>query len=325
MTIPTLYSEMNRLLCQTLAPSTNRTYKSAFQSYLKFCQTHNLKALPFHETNVMLYVTSISKSSVSKAKIHIAAVKHFAAVIVGQLNPPLPRLYMLVRSIKRHSKKAPKRMPVTLNKLKVIHTFLLSSSWVQADKCMLWAAVTTAFFGFLRSSEYCSTQTKKYDAETSLCFENVTYKHSNIYIHIKASKTDPFREGCTICLSPSDAVICPVRNLMNYMHHKSTKSGPLFTFTDNTLLTRRRINTLLKDAIPSNNKAPISSHSLRIGAATTAAAAGLPRWLIQQLGRWTSDCFRTYIQLPSSTFKQVSYKLATTLKDGDTFDPDLVT
>ena len=80
-------------------------------------------------------------------------------------------------------KKAPIRMPVTLNKLKVIHTFLVSSSWVQANKCMLWAAVTTAFFGFLRS-EYCSTQTKKYDPEKTLCFEDVTYKHSNIYIQV---------------------------------------------------------------------------------------------------------------------------------------------
>ena len=236
----------------------------------------------------------------------------------------LPRLYMLVRSIKRQNKKAPKRMPVCLNKLKVIYSFLASSSWSIADKCMLWAALTTAFFGFLRSSEYCSPQTQKYDPETTLCFEVITYKHSNIYLHIKASKTDPFREGCTICLSPSYADICPVRNLVNYIKQHPLKSGPLFTFENNSLLTRRRLNSLLKSAIPSDSKSPVSSHSLRIGAATTAAAAGLPRWLIQQLGRWTSDCFRTYIQLPTSTFKHVSYTLATTIREGDTFDPDLV-
>ena len=315
---------MNKLLCRTLAPSTTRCYKSAFHSYLQFCKLHNLKALPIHETNVMLYVTSIAKSSVSNVKIHISSVKHFAAVIVGQHIPPLPRLYMLVRSIKRQSKKGPKRLPVTLSKLRVIFEFLASSSWSQVDKCMLWAAVTTAFFGFLRSSEYCSPQTKKYDTETTLCFEDISYKHSNIYITIKASKTDPFREGCTICLSPSYASVCPVTNLLNYMNQHPLKSGPLFTFSDQTLLTRRRMNSLLKSAVPSGVKAPVSSHSLRIGAASTAAAAGLPRWLIQQLGRWTSDCFRTYIQIPNSTFKQVSHKLATTLKEGETFDPDLV-
>ena len=315
---------MNKLLCRTLAPSTTNTYKGAFQAYLKFCQLHNLKALPLHETNIMLYITSIAKSSVSNVKIHISSMKHFAALIVGQHNPPFPRLYMLVRSIKRQSKKSPKRIPVTLQKLKTIHAYLASTSWSQGDKLMLWAAVTTAFFGFLRSSEYCSPQTKKFDPETTLCFEDITYKYPNIHINIKASKTDPFREGCTICLSPSNAEICPVQNLLQYISQHPHKTGPLFSYADQTLLTRRRLNTLLKDAIPSSSKAPVSSHSLRIGAATTAAAAGFPRWLIQQLGRWNSDCFRVYIQIPSTTFKHVSHSLATTLKEGDVFDPDLV-
>ena len=316
--------EMNKLLCRTLAPSTTRTYKNAFQAYLKFCQCHNLKALPLFETNVMLYVTNIAKSSVSNVKIHISTAKHFAALLVGQHNPALPRLYMLVRSIKRHSKKSPKRIPVTLIGLRAIHAFLASTSWVQADKIMLWAAVTTAFFGFLRSSEYCSPQTKKYNPETTLCFEDVVYKYPNVHINIKASKTDPFREGCTICLSPSNADICPVRNLMNYINQHQHKSGPLFTYTNQTLLTRRRLNSVLRDALPSHSNAPVSSHSLRIGAATTAAAAGFPRWLIQQLGRWNSDCFRVYIRIPTSTFNLVSRTLATTLKEGDVFDPDLV-
>ena len=277
---------------------------------------------PFNASCSMSQVSL--KSSVSNIKIHISSIKHYAAVIVGQHSLPLPRLYMLVRSIKRQSKKGPKRMPVTLLKLKVIYEFLASSSWSQADRCMLWAAVTTAFFGFLRSSEYCSPQTQKYDPESTLCFEDITYKHSNMYINIKVSKTDPFREGCTICLSPSNAIICPVRNLLNYISQHPLKSGPLFTFTDHTLLTRRRLNLLLKSAISTNQKAPVSSHSLRIGAATTAAAAGFPRWLIQQLGRWTSDCFRTYVQIPTSTFKQVSHTLATTLREGGVFDPDLL-
>jgi len=34
-----------------------------------------------------------------------------------------------------------------------------------------------------------------------------------------------------------------------------------------------------------------SSHSFEIGAASTAAAAGIPDWKIQALGRWSSDCY----------------------------------
>ena len=314
---------MNQLLQNTLAPSTTRTYNGAFQEYLRFCMFHNLKALPVQETNLMLFVTHISATSISNIKIHISAVKHFAAYLIGQHRAHYPRLFMLVRSIKRRAKNGPKRIPVTISHLKLIYSFIASSSWPQADKIMLWAAVTTAFFGFLRSSEYVAPQTQKYDPESTLCFEDVKYQHPNFYIKIKTSKTDPFREGCTICLSPSGAQICPVRNLQIYIKQHKVKSGPLFTYADYTLLTRRRLNCLLKSAIPASNLAPVSSHSLRIGAATTAAAGGFPRWLIQQLGRWTSDCFRTYIQIPTQTFARVSHTLATTIKDGEQFDPDL--
>ena len=323
MNISTLFTHMHQLLCCSLAPNTIRSYKSAFQKYVRFCQSHNLVVLPIIETNLMLFVTSIAKSSVSNIKIHISAAKHFAALNIGQHPFHFPRLYMLVRAIKRQAKKSRKRIPVTLPLLKVIHAWLLASPITPADQIMLWAALTTAFFGFLRSSEYVSAQVSKFDPHTTLCFEDVSYKPPNYYIHIKASKTDPFRVGCTICLSPSNSSVCPVRNLRNYIDLHPTKEGPLFTYSDHTLLTRRRLNTLLKAALPTTDDSSVSSHSLRIGAATTAAAGGLPRWLIQHMGRWSSDCFRTYIQIPSNTFGLVSHTLATTIKEGNQFDPDL--
>ena len=161
MTIPILFQNMFQLLGNTLAPSTTRNYNGAFQKYLQFCHCHNLQALPIHETNLMLFVTHIvthtASTSISNIKVHIAAVKHFAAYLIGQHNTPYPRLYMLVRAIKRRTRNSPKRIPVTLAKLKLIFSFLASLSLGQADKIMLWAAVTTAFFWVFKVIGVCFT------------------------------------------------------------------------------------------------------------------------------------------------------------------------
>ena len=52
-----------------------------------------------------------------------------------------------------------------------------------------------------------------------------------------------------------------------------------------------------------------SGHSFQIGAATTAAACGLPESLIKTLGRWESSAYMLYIRTPQSTLCAVAQKL----------------
>jgi len=65
-------------------------------------------------------------------------------------------------------------------------------------------------------------------------------------------------------------------------------------------------------------------HSFRIGAATTAAVAGLPPWLIKTLGRWNSDAYMSYVHAPITMISQVPSILArSSVTDGNlTWNPD---
>ena len=88
---------------------------------------------------------------------------------------------------------------------------------------------------------------------------------------------------------------------------------PLFVFQDGTFLTRPALTRHLRSLLQStagNTPASFASLSFRIGAATTAAAVGLPDWQIQAMGRWTSDCYTRYIRIPPATLANASAMLA---------------
>ena len=88
----------------------------------------------------------------------------------------------------------------------------------------------------------------------------------------------------------------------------------------NLSLSPRTHPPLLKEAFVSEirraletaglNPALYAGHSFRIGAATSAAAAGILAHMIQTLGRWSSDAFKLYIRASRDSLAQVSATLA---------------
>ena len=72
----------------------------------------------------------------------------------------------------------------------------------------------TAFFGFLGCSDFTVPQEHKYDLTFHLTYQNVAVDYRRdlqiIQIHIKKSKTDPFRKGVKLSLDNAayvDAVL----------------------------------------------------------------------------------------------------------------------
>ena len=317
----------DRLLVAAVAPSTYENYHGAYNRYHAFCNRHHLPPSPAGENTLIPFATHLSYTHAhSSIKIHMSAIAYYSAIRGDDVDfSKFRRLYYLMKGIRRTqggSRRRRKRAPITPAVLKEININLFNSSRPYEDKIMLWAALLTAFYGFLRVSEYTSQRKTSFDPASTLLFSDMSFKKDgSVSLLIKKSKTDPFREGVMLRIAKNRSKLCPVNALRHLAKTHPTRSGPLFTFANGRFLSRRDINRVLVES--TNGKVNISSHSLRIGAASTAAAAGCPKWLIQALGRWSSDCFRRYIRIPKKTIDDTSKSLARcTATDISSFDPD---
>ena len=167
-------------------------------------------------------------------KVYLNGV-HSMHIEAGFPNPLRDKLclHKVLHSIKRcKGRPRPKRLPITLNILDVIHS---SFHFDHYDDAILWAACCLVFFGFLHCAEF--TINGRFNTQVHLSIGDIAVDHSIhstcILVFIKASKTDPFREGVSnnnIGCSGFD--ICGVTTLLRYLHLRGSQSGLLFLFQD---------------------------------------------------------------------------------------------
>ena len=176
-----------------------------------------------------------------------------------------------------------------------------SSSW---RNLMIWAAMATCVFGFLWAGEVCCPSASDYDPTWHLCVSDMALDShlapTRLFITIKASKTDPFRQGVTITLGKTGQQLCPMSAILLYVAMRGDDPGPLFRFADGSFLMRGKFVSEVRQRLMAAkiDPAPYSGHSFRIGAATTAARAGMDATMIQTLGRWKSSACHLYIKFP---------------------------
>jgi len=159
------------------------------------------------------------------------------------------------------------------------------------EDVMIWAACCVAYFGFLRVSEFTTSSSDHFNSSTDLLLSDVALDSRTsptfIQITIKQSKTDQFRKGAHIYLGKTTRQVCPVDALVCYLAIRGGTPGPLFTLPNNQSLTRATFTTALNKAFQELHIDPcqFSTHSFRIGAATSAKCAGISNTHLKALGR----------------------------------------
>ena len=274
--------------------------------------------LPATEGTLVYFASYLARTvRHSTIKLYLSVVRNLH-ISCGHGDPLQGKLLLrkVLRGILRYQGQTRiLRQPVTPGVLLAIQPIL--RTWLgERDFSMIWAAFTLAFFAFLRCSEFTYQGTFKFRPQFDLSADCVSFHPSlacpqQMSIFLKASKTDAFRQGHTLVIACSASQVCAVTAMRNYFLAARPR-GPLFVFQSGRLLTRSVVVNLLRDAarnagVPHNS---LKGHSFRIGAASTAAAAGLPDWLIKVLGRWSSDCYQLYIRTPRNVLLSAAPRMA---------------
>ena len=277
--------------------------------------------LPASEGTLIYFSSYLArKVKHSTIKLYLAAVRNLH-ISCGYGDPLLGKLLLkkVLRGILRYQGNTRVlRQPVTPRVLLTIRPILLA--WLgERDFSMIWAAFTLAFFCFLRCSEFTYPGVSKFRPQFDLSADCVLFHPSlanprQMSIILKSSKTDVFREGHRLLIACSPSPLCAVSAMRSYFLAACPR-GPLFSFQSGRYLTRSAVVHLLRDAarcagLPYKS---LKGHSFCIGAASTAAAAGLPDWLIKVLGRWSSDCYQLYIRTPKNVLMSAAPRMASVL------------
>ena len=100
--------------------------------------------------------------------------------------------------------------------------------------------------------------------------------------------------------------------ILAYLVTRPAVGGPFFIFKDGSPLTRDKLVRAVRKALTDAglDQSGYSGHSIRIGAATAAARAGISESMIKMLGRWESAAYQRYIRTPRDRLAAISSQLA---------------
>ncbi|XP_071984316.1 uncharacterized protein [Engystomops pustulosus] len=156
------------------------------------------------------------------------------------------------------------------------------------------AAFSIAFFGALRIGELVPLSATR---PGGLLSRDVIVKQDSVKVCIRRSKTDFFGRGTWFSILPLGADPCPVTMINSYERGRPAGNNFLVHISG-TPLSRFQFGAVFKKSLLylGLNPKEFGTHSFRIGAATTAHSCGMSEESIKRLGRWKSDCFKSYIR-----------------------------
>ena len=310
---------VRRYFQEGLAPATHRSYDTAARRFGSFCERFQLvEPFPVSQTMLCSFAAHLADQGLSPQtiKTYLAGVRNMQL----SLGLPDPRDQSSLRMLRRvlagisranhGTTSARVRLPVTPSLLRQICHYLEAT--VHNERVVLWAICCLAFFGCFRLGELLLESPASFDHRRHLAWGDVAVDNEanprTLRIHLKQSKTDQFGRGADVVVGTTGRELCPVSAVLGYIAIRGSQPGPFFLKPRAGPITKAHFVGELRTVISSLGfpQEQFAGHSFRIGAATSAALAGMEDSSIQLLGRWSSAAFLRYVRTPPAKLAALS-------------------
>lgn len=238
------------------------------------------------------HVASLHEAKLSPSTIasHMSAIRFWHDLH----NWDSPTKHIIVQKMlmgARHIHAQPQlRTPVTPTILRALLSAIEAMPWSSYIKRLYMAMYTLAFYAFLRVGEMTHSR-------HALRHQDCVLHPSAITLTFRSYKFS--RGGQTSLVIPAaNHDLCPHQHMSQYLFMRPRGAVLLFVDQHGNGVSGRRFTTHLRDVVDYArlSNLNIKPHSFRIGAATTAANAGISADAIQRMGRWSSAAFAKYIR-----------------------------
>ena len=282
-----------------LAPSTQKTYQAAMHHFHKFCTTYNVSSpFPLSEQILCTYASYLADQHLAPQTIksYLSALRNWQ-IPLGlpdlREKSSMPMLKRVKAGISRLrlQKGSPVRIRLTITAelLRRIKGALDTSS--NLAKLVIWAVASTAIIGFFRLGKLLPESARAFNESVCLPWGDVVVDNRSaprmLQIYLKKSKGDQLGAGANVIVRMTGDELYPVSAVVSYLELRGDEKGAFFLDLDGRTVIKSWFveqiwSILSRIGVPQHHYA---GHSFRIGAATTAALAGVEDSTIQALGR----------------------------------------
>ena len=321
-----LWRKAGILVQESISSDSRSVYATGVRHLRNFLVEMNPQlTYPFSDPDwVMFYVWLLERVTPDTASSYLSHVAFAFETSAGIPRPDWKRFPLLTRAKKGAKRSRPRnrkrKHPVTwdLACRMIDHLQIRPDNVTRLSGMLIFVVLLlTGISGWFRLGELIPTDKKTHPekiirrGQITVFREPGTVPYMRIWLF--RSKGDPLNEGVPVYVPGNSEFpqYCPVRWMEALMRVTDSPTvnpaTPLFTFPNGTLVLKAPFIKWLRSRLRrlGLDCSLYAGHSLRIGAAVSAARRGLSDELIKRLGRWKSDAYLLYVKFTPLTIQKL--------------------